>query len=290
MKNLRYKRIILLLLILISLKSYSGNKGLYDIYLESLFTSNYNDTKKILAQLRKDQPNHIKTKLAFANFWLLMYETTNKVEEYHALCKNDANSAIKTITSKKNNSYDEIFHLISAKSILLKIQFDNKNYLKAARGLKNIIQYFEYALDHEDNDRMKLISGMYNYYIETVKEDYPAIYPLLLFYPSGDKQKGIQLLEECTKVEDKSVSIRSLLYLARIYYRDEKKFTVSEYYFNKLLTMYPDNLIWRFEYIQSLNKLNKVKESKEQKKILTEKVNKSIHLTNEQRAYFLNFN
>ena len=284
------KHLIVILLLICNLNAYSDKSEMYDTYLESMFSSKYKDTKSILASLNKNHKNEISTKLAFANFWLVMYETSGEEENYQILCENNAKAAIKLINIKENKSYDDIFHLISAKSILLKIQFDKKNYLKAARGLKDIIKYFEFALDHEENIKMKLISGMYNYYIETAKEDYPIVHPLLLFYPSGDKQKGLRLLKECTKENDKRVSVRSLLYLARIYYKDEKDLTGSVYYFNKLLSLYPGNLIWRFEYIQSLNKFNKIEDAEKQKEIISNNVNNSIHITNEQKAFFLNYN
>ncbi len=284
------KHLIVILLLICNLNAYSDKSELYDTYLESIFSSKYKDTKRILTSLNKNHKNEISTKLAFANFWLVMYETSGEEENYQILCENNAKAAIKLINIKENKSYDDIFHLISAKSILLKIQFDKKNYLKAARGLKDIIKYFKFALDHEENIKMKLISGMYNYYIETAKEDYPIVYPLLLFYPSGDKQKGLRLLKECTKEKDKRVSVRSLLYLARIYYKDEKDLTGSVYYFNRLLNLYPGNLIWRFEYIQSLNKFNKIEDAEKQKEIISNNVNNSIHITNEQKVFFLNYN
>lgn len=284
------KHLIVILLLICNLNTHSNANELYDTYLESMFSSKYKDTKKILASLNKNHKNEISTKLAFANFWLVMYETSGEEEKYQILCENNAKAAIKLINIIETKSYDDIFHLISAKSILLKIQFDKKNYLKAARGLKDIIKYFEFALDHEENIKMKLISGMYNYYIETAKEDYPIVYPLLLFYPSGDKQKGLRLIKECTKEKDKRVSVRSLLYLARIYYKDEKDLSGSVYYFNRLLSLYPGNLIWRFEYIQSLNKFNKIEDAEKQKEIISNNVYNSIHITNEQKAFFLNFN
>lgn len=288
--KLIYKHFIVLILISVNLKAFSSNDDLFDSYLESIFTSKYNDTKKILVQLDKHHANEITTKMAFASFWFIMHKTSGEEEKYHILCKNNANAAIKSIINKKNKTYDDIFYMVSAKSILLKIQFNKKNYIKAAGGIKDIIKYFEFALKHEDNIKMKLISGMYNYYIETAKEDYPAVYPLLLFYPSGDKQKGLRLLKECSKEKDKNVSVHSHIFLAGIYCRDEKDITGSVYYFKKLLNMYPDNLIWRYEYIQALDKYNKTEETKDQKEILTKKVNNSEHLTNEQKIFFLSFN
>lgn len=285
--KLTYKYFLVFIFIINSLKIYSNNNDLYTSFLESMFTCRYNDTKKILAHLDKHHSNEFMTKLAFANFWLIMYETSGKADKYLSLCNKNANAVTESIINKKNKTDDDIYFLISAKSILLKIQFNKKNYIKVAGGINDIIKYFEYATEHENNIRMKLISGMYNYYIETAKVDYPVAYPLLLFYPPGDKQKGLRLLKECAKEKDKRIKVRSLLFLARIYCRDEKVFSKSAYYYKKLLNMYPGNLIWRSEYIKCLHKYNYVENAKEQKEILKEKVNESEHLTNEQKDFFL---
>jgi len=264
----------------------SANTDLMDDYLESMFSGRYKDTKIILEKLNSTSKNNIQTRLAFANFWMLMYETSGENEKYHTLCKQDADFVINSISSKQEHSNDEVFQLISAKSIKLKILMDQKNYLKAVKDIRDIIAYFEYALDHEDNYKMKLIAGMYNYYIETAKEDYPIIYPIAIFYPSGDKQKGIKMIKDCTKVNDKSIRIRSYLYLARIYYRDEKNIQTSAYYYNTLLKQYPDNIVWRYEYLKALEQFNKKEEALIQKEILSEKINNSTHLTMEQRKFF----
>jgi hypothetical protein len=49
-----------------------------------------------------------------------------------------------------------------------------------------------FALENDHNYKMKLIAGMYNFHIENAKEDYPVIYPIAIFYPTGNKVKGVQ--------------------------------------------------------------------------------------------------
>jgi hypothetical protein len=256
-------------------------------YYESLFSSRYNDTRSILSEMSRQYENDPETKFAYANFMLIMYETTSHDEKYCSSCKNYSNEAIEMIRKKKDYNYDDVYNMISVKSILLKIKILNKNYITAAKDIKDIISFFEFALNHEDNNKMKLISGMYNYYVEIAKEDYPIIYPILIFYPSGDKQKGLNLLKECSKTKERIISIKSSLFLARIYRNDEKIYTESKYYFENLLSEYPDNLIWRHEYISTLARFNKNNEAEIQRKLLVEKLNASVHINDEQRKFFL---
>jgi tetratricopeptide (TPR) repeat protein len=265
-----------------------GTDELYDSYLESLFSYKFDHTRKVLYTLKKNHYDDVRTKLALAGFYLLMYETGGEENKFYILCKKEADAVIDQLSRKKNPDKLDVFHLISAKSMLLKIQFKKKQYLKAAGEMKRIIDYFEYALKHETDKHMRLIAGMYNFYIETAKEDYPVTYPILIFWPEGNKAKGIHQLKASVETDQNNISVRSLLYLGRIYHRDLKNYTQCKYYYDKLLSQYPDNLYWRYEYIQALEYFKKENERSLQKKILKEKAEKNDHLSPEQKRFFMN--
>ncbi len=269
----------------------SGIKGqsrIPESYYESMFSGSYMNTVKILSTLKKSFPNDVKTRLAFANYYLVMFETTGELEKYNILCHKEADY-INTVLSKKTEmTPEDVFDMISAKAILLKIQFRQKKIIKAVNSLRTIIKYFEYATEHEEHLKMKLVSGMYNFYIETAKEDYPAAYPILLFFPEGDKAKGLRMLKECTKVKDKTVQIRSLLYLANIYRRDEKNFDKSNYWFQQLLNKYPLNVFWLSDYILMLREYENHKDAEIQKARLIQIIHESNQLTEAQKQFLKN--
>lgn len=264
----------------IKAQSYTTN----DLY-KSLFAGQYKKCVKILTGLKVKSPNDIKTRLAFADFYYLMYETTGDKEVYNTLCKKEADFVNKTLSKKKELSSDEIFYLISAKSIILKIQFKKKKYLKVAKEFQSIAKYLKYATVHETHPRLKLIAGMYNYYVETAKEDYPVAYPVLIFFPSGNKTKGLKQLTESSKVNNLFIKTRASLFLANIYKADEKDFKKSEYYFLKLLKLYPNNVHWRKEYIYTLRKYNKTQEASVQKGILLQTLKNNPFLAKDQIKY-----
>jgi len=271
-----------------AIKSKGQDNNFLDAYFETMFSGKYKNTTKVLATLKKDSPSEVKTRLAFANYYVVMYQTSGNLEKYNILCKKEADYVNEVLTKKKYLSYDEVYYIITAKSIILKIQIIKKNYLKVAKEFRTILKYFEYATKHEDNIKMKLISGMYNYYIEIAKEDYPVAYPILIFFPSGNKQKGLKMLKECTKSEEKSISVRSNLFLANMYRRDEKSFEDSDYWFKQLLQKYPTNVFWMSEYISMLKEFNKLKEADIQKEKLLVIISESNQLTEEQKIHLKN--
>lgn len=266
---------------------FSQPEQLTDAYFQNIFSGNYPQAKQIILELNKNYPESLKTKLIIANYYAVMYETSNSDEKYFIVCKKYADEAIHKLEKKKALNNEEVYRIISAKSILLKIDVKKKNYLNVAKNMKSVIPHFEYAIKHEKEDfKMKFISGMYNYYVETAKEDYPVIYPILLFYPSGNKEKGLKLMKECTQSKDKNTRARSLLQLAEIYYRDEKNIKTAEIYFEKLLKLYPDNLVWQTEYFKALKKYNLTDKFTYRQQIINQLIKKSTILTEEQKNYF----
>ncbi len=266
----------------------SGQSYTRESYFKSLFSGEYKNSVKILASLKKNSPNSVNTKLLFADFYYIMYETSGDMEVYNTLCKREADFVNKVLSAKETLSSDEVATLISAKAVILKIQFKKKKYLKVAKEFQSIIKHLRYATENEANPKLKLISGMYNYYIETAKEDYPVAYPVLIFFPKGNKSKGIKLLKECSNMTNLYVRTRANLFLANIYRADEKDFNKANYYFQLLLKKYPNNVHWRKEYIFTLRKYNKHEQAKTQKNILLNALKNNPHLNKEQVNFLKN--
>ncbi len=265
-----------------------GQSKDYETFYNIFFIGNYKKAATELIYLKNKYPDNIKTNIAFADFFYVMYKTSGGMEVYNSLCKKEAKIVESKLLRKKVLSSNDIYYLISAKSLLLKIEFDKKHYLKAAKGFKQLIKYFKYALKHQDNPKLKLVAGMYYYYVEAAKVDYPMTKPVLLFFPKGNKLKGLKLLYECYKSKNTYIKISSELFLANIYRNSEHNFKKSQFFYNLLLKKYPKNLHWRKYYIDFLKEYNKTKEAKKQKDILMQVLNSNKFYTKHQIIYFKN--
>ena len=49
------------------------------------------------------------------------------------------------------------------------------------------------------NDDVQLGFGIYNYFADVIPEKYPFLKPLMIFFPSGDKKKGIEQLKKAAE-------------------------------------------------------------------------------------------
>ena len=281
------KILILLFFLLLGNSLFSQTKKELDSYFNAVFSGNYPKAKTILLKIKKNYPESIKTKLIISNYYSVMFQISGGEEKFFIISKKYADEAVTRLKKKQSLTNDDVFRIISAKSLLLKMEVQRKNYVTVAKDMQSVIKYFNYATKHEEDEKLKYISGMYQYYVEIAKEDYPVIYPILLFYPSGNKKNGLKLMKECTNSANINTMTRSLHQLALIYYRDEKNMKVSEIYFKKLLEIYPENLIWQTEYYIALKKYNLNSEYVLRQNIIKNKILRNTFLNNEQKKYFL---
>ncbi len=96
-----------------------------------------------------------------------------------------------------------------------------------------------YALDPKNADVLLGI-GIYNYYAEVIPDRYPIVSPLMVFFPSGDRTKGLQQLEEASQ-RATYARIEALYFLMQNMYMFEKNFGRSLDLAQRLSTMYPGN-------------------------------------------------
>ncbi len=82
--------------------------------------------------------------------------------------------------------------------------------------------------------------GLYNYYVEAVKEDNPALSTVIGFFATGNKRVGIEMLEYAAK--NASYSRTEAMYeLMKINYIYEKNFLHSFDFARVLASKYPNN-------------------------------------------------
>jgi len=96
-----------------------------------------------------------------------------------------------------------------------------------------------YALDPKNADVLLGI-GIYNYYAEVIPDRYPIVKPLMVFFPSGDRSKGLQQLEEASE-HATYARVEAQYFLMQNMYMFEKDFGRSLELSQRLHAKYPGN-------------------------------------------------
>jgi len=99
-----------------------------------------------------------------------------------------------------------------------------------------------YSIAPENYDIL-LGMGIYNYYAEAIPEQYPIVKPLMLFFPSGDKKKGIEQLTAAA-AKAKYADVEADYFLLQLNYTHERQYEKALEIAQKLFDRYPKNVVF----------------------------------------------
>ncbi len=123
-----------------------------------------------------------------------------------------------------------------------------ESWLKAADdGMEALPIVEEAALLDPDNFDVQLGFGIYNYYAEVIPDEYPLVKPLMIFFPSGDKELGIKQLKS-TAESGLYAKHEARYFLMTLYYNFEKNWKSAQHYSEMLTRSFPNNPVferWR---------------------------------------------
>ncbi len=100
-----------------------------------------------------------------------------------------------------------------------------------------------YKLDPNNYDILLGI-GIYNYYADVIPDEYPFVKPFMVFFPSGDRKKGLQQLEEAAQ-HAKYASVEADYFLMQNYFQYEKDFPKALAIATLLTKKFPDNPVFQ---------------------------------------------
>ncbi|MEQ9405272.1 MAG: tetratricopeptide repeat protein [Cyclobacteriaceae bacterium] len=153
---------------------------------------------------------------------------------------------------KKENEIEGAFFLAASYAFAGRLYSERSQYRKAAIAGKNSLKYLQECRGHEAYSPELLFGdGLFNYYAEWIRENYPLLRPLMWVFPKGDKKKGIEQLKEVSRNAFYSRT-EAQYYLMRLLAQEEKDIRggmqVAEY----LNKSYPNNAYFERFYVQLL--------------------------------------
>ena len=118
---------------------------------------------------------------------------------------------------------------------------NREDWIKAANdgrtALPVVHQAYKLAPDNYD---VLLGMGIYNYYAEVIPEQYPIVKPLMIFFPNGDKQKGIIQLREASE-HATYANVEATYFLLQLFYNYEKQHADALPLAVRLYKRFPNN-------------------------------------------------
>ena len=163
------------------------------------------------------------------------------------------------------NEIEGSFFLAAAYAFEGRLYSERRDYRKAALAGSRSLKYLEDCKGHEDYSPELLFGdALFNYYAEWIREEYPLLRPLMVFFPKGDKKKGIDQLKEVTRNAFYSRT-EAQFYLIRILSSGEDRDLKEALRVGQILHRdYPDNPYFHRYYARLLYQSGRYSESAKQ--------------------------
>lgn len=204
--------------------------------------------------LQKEYPWHpLPYLLKGLNYWWRIvpnYNITEWDDEFLAYM-----DTTKILAENVRDNYNEIegsFFLAAAYAFEGRLYSERREYRKAAFAGSKSLKYLGECQGHEEYSPELLFGdALFNYYAEWIREEYPLLRPIMVFFPKGDKEKGIKQLKEVARNAFYSRT-EAQYYLMRILASEENDIVgalqVGEY----LHQQFPDNAYFHRYYARLL--------------------------------------
>ena len=218
----------------------SGIKQIYNI--------KFPEAEKTFRKLIADYPNHPSGRffLAMIDWWKILLDLDSEERDEIFFQKlEDVIFQCDELLKKKSQNVDALFFKGGAIGFRGRLRANRDSWLKAADDGREALPIVEHAANLDPNNvDVQLGFGIYNYYAAVIPEEYPMIKPLMLFFPSGDKERGIEQLNN-TAFKGKYAKYEAQYFLMTLYYSNENNPYKAEEYADMLNKEFPDNPVFQ---------------------------------------------
>jgi hypothetical protein len=291
MTVLRIAFIVLVSLIFGVSPSFSQEKLREDVskVFKQVYDNQLISADSSISRFERENPNHPVWSLLRANlvWWQILSGgiKDDLLKKQFIFYLNDSKSKAKEFLEDENEA---AFSLIIVNAFRTRFDMFDNNYLTAASYLNACIDDISDSFGREEEyEPFYLTSGLYYYFMFKAYEDYPLIRPYLLFFPDGDKEKGMKYLLRCTESEDIFIREEATYFLMRISFDLDNDPKSSLKYAKSLLNRYPNNLIFRLFEINVLRQLNEIDAARRSESLFKKSLDLNTEFSSDQKTYYL---
>ena len=145
------------------------------------------------------------------------------------------------LLKQRADAFDAMFFKGAALGFRGRLRSNRGEWFKAARdGLRAMDYVLDVVKREPDVADYAFGKGMYDYYAVAIPDKYPFLKPLMLFFPDGDRERGIEALQRTVR-DGRLVRTEAAYFLLQIYYLFENDFDHSVQYATWLRERYPGN-------------------------------------------------
>lgn len=214
--------------------------------VENLYNFKYDKAERQFRSLHRRYPQHPMPDflLGLSTWWKIMPSNTQE-KKYDKIFFAFMDSAIvkgEKLYEADNKNYEACFFLAAAYSFSARLQSERGQLRKATINSKRALDYLERSKEANGLSAEFLFGqGVFNYYASWIAEEHPFLRPIMLFFPKGNRQLGLQQLRN---VADNAfyTGPEAKFFLMKILASEqEKKDKEALVVAKQLVDAYPDN-------------------------------------------------
>jgi len=157
----------------------------------------------------------------------------NQLEECIDICDN--------ILDNNDKSVDAMFFKGGALGFRGRLLAIRESWFKAALdGKDGLALVFKSYEANPKNVDVQLGFGIYHYYADVIPQKYPAVKPFMVFFPKGDKAKGLKELENVA-INGRYARLEARYFLMTLNFQFEDNMNESRKWARILLDDFPNN-------------------------------------------------
>ncbi|NWF90094.1 MAG: tetratricopeptide repeat protein [Ignavibacteriaceae bacterium] len=215
--------------------------------IKQIYSINFSDAEVTFRKLMADYPEHPAGRffLAMIDWWRILVDLD--VDTYDELFFQKLEDVIfncDQILEKDPKNVDALFFKGGAIGFRGRLRAYRESWLKAADDGREALPIVEEAsaLDPNNVD-VQLGFGIYNYYADVIPNQYPMLKPLMIFFPSGNRSKGIEQLTN-TANNGKYAKYEARYFLMTLFYTYENNPYKADEFADMLVNDFPNNPIF----------------------------------------------
>jgi hypothetical protein len=226
--------------------------------LNDLYNFKFDAAEKQFRWIKQKYPWHPLAYflLGLSEWWKIMPATNERSHDDRFLAYMDSTILVAEHLHDKNPEYrvEAAFFLAAAYGFKGRLYSDEerKEWRKAAVAGKRALNYLEECKEKNYlSPELLFGDALYNYFSVWVPENYPALKPLLWFFPKGDKELGLKQLKEVS-YNAFYTRTEAMVWLMRIWNSFENKNEQAQQLAEYLHQTYPDNPYFHRYYARVL--------------------------------------
>ncbi|NJD21857.1 MAG: tetratricopeptide repeat protein [Melioribacter sp.] len=258
-------RFLLLLLLVVANNIFAQNynwvrhDSLVKAGVNQIYGIEFDKAEKTFDVVTKEYSTHPSGKFfkAMITWWRILLDLDNEsLDEKFFNQLEECINMCDEILDKNDKNVDAMFFKGGSLGFRGQLRAIRESWFKAAldgkEGLSLVFKSYEVNPKNVD---VQLGFGIYHYYAEVIPQKYPAVKPFMIFFPKGDKNRGIKELENVAW-NGRYTRIESRSFLQKLSFQFEENMDESRKWGKILLNDFPNN-----PYFQRYYGLTFVKEN-----------------------------